>query len=66
MRLVIFHLPEVLQQEVRERQSADGVSSLEESTLWPPNRSSPPDQSDALGPCWVRWAPSRSGIWSSI
>lgn len=52
--------------EIRERQSADGVSSPEESTLWPPNHSSPSDQSGASDPCWVPWAPSRSGIWSSI
>lgn len=50
----------------RERQSADGVSSRGESPLWPPNRSSPSDQSGSSGPGWVRWAPSRSGIWSSI
>lgn len=52
--------------KVGERQSADGVSFPEESTLWPPNRSSPSDQSGAADPRWVHWAPSRSSIWSSI
>lgn len=52
--------------EVRDRQSADGVSSLQEAQLWPPNCSSVSDQSGSSDPCWVLGASSRSGIWSRI
>lgn len=52
--------------EVTDRQSADGVSSLQETKLWPPNCSSVSDQSGSSDPCWVPGASSCSGIWSRI